>query len=109
MCREIKEIEELFEMLENITMNNEYVNQIVTKTKNKAMTKLKEVHLPDVIGLLPKETKVRIINDPELIGVCNAGKEDRILCKIEFAGQEAYYLYKAIGIFLRSDLEVIDA
>ena len=40
MCREIEEIEELFETLENITMNNEYVNQIVTKTKNKAMTKL---------------------------------------------------------------------
>ena len=50
MCREIEEIEELFETLENITMNNEYVNQIVTKTKNKAMTKLKEVHLSDVIG-----------------------------------------------------------
>ena len=50
MCREIKEIEELFETLENITINNEYVNQIVTKTKNKAITKLKEVHLSDVIG-----------------------------------------------------------
>lgn len=69
----------------------------------------KPLHFLNVIGSLPKETKVRIINDPELVGKCNAGQEDRILCITEYGGQEAYYLYKAIGIFLRSDLEVIDA
>ena len=94
MCREIEEIEELFETLENITMNNEYVNQIVTKTKNKAMTKLKEVHLPDVIPVSYAENKV----------ARNHGYKDWEDLQADYNGVHEVYAWDLLGMYK----EVID-